>query len=314
MKLFVLVGGAVGKSLSPAMHNAAFAAAGVDARYEAWDVPGPQAAGLEQLFRAGGHGAADGPPRVAGLNVTVPHKTAAAALCDELSGEARLAGAVNTVVFSGPDRRAAGHNTDVVALAAILSAWPGGRDRVAILGAGGAARAAAVAAATSGAREVVLSSRRPERAQEVAAELAQRLEAAAGAGQAEAKVVLRGAGLDDLARSVFESGYDVVIQATSAPDGALGRLRSRPGGGSEPGGPPRRLAIELNYRPLRTRFLAEAEAAGARTVDGLEVLLRQGEGAFRLFTGREAPPGVMRRALLEVQADLPGVGGGRDRC
>jgi shikimate dehydrogenase len=82
--------------------------------------------------------------------------------------------------------------------------------------------------------------------------------------------------------------FDVLVQATSAPDGALAFIPAPRAGG---------LAIELNYRPARTRFLLAAEAAGAETADGLEVLVRQGEEAFRLFTGQRPWPGVMRRAL-----------------
>ncbi len=321
IRVFALVGRPVRGSLSPAMHNAALAAAGIPARYEAWDVPEDELAGVFA-------GAAD--LGLGGLNVTVPHKVAAAGLCDELSEAAGLAGAVNTVVFGA---KIAGHNTDVSALAGIVGEWATGRGgsggrtgfRVGILGAGGAARAAAVAAALAGAGEVTLAARDAGRAASVAGDLAVALRGAGrgrvggpgglagsvgaaepdhGGRAAEAGRpggvsgdIFRGVGMAEIAtRGV---AFDVLIQATSAPDGALAFVPPVGRGG---------LAIELNYRPGRTRFLLAAEAAGAETADGLEVLLRQGEEAFRLFTGRRPWPGVMRRALAEA------VGEGWGRC
>lgn len=310
---FAVVGHPVAGSLSPAMHNAAFAAVGLEAVYEARDIQDPRE--LADLFEpAAGY---------SGLNVTVPFKTAAAELCGELSIEARLAGAVNTVVFGGPvvpagpgetlrprgSRPVSGYNTDVLALLALLrehGALVGGRRlRVAVLGAGGAARAAAAAAALAGAEEIVLAARAAERAREVAADLARRWEREGGAdlgpGGGRGRTRFRGAALGELVPGVLDGGFAAVFQATSAPDGTivgLGPLRRSdlPGSLGRAVRPPV-LAVELNYRPPRTAFLAEAEAAGARVVDGLEVLVRQGEEAFRLFTGRPAPPGVMRQAV-----------------
>lgn len=357
--VFALLGGSVGHSLSPLMHNAAFAALGLDARYESWDV---EPEGLEAVFeRARTSG-------VGGFNVTVPHKTAVVALCDYLSDYARAAGAVNTVVFAAPAAAATGgrsgddgggdawspgatestgglvrsagaaagrasahgHNTDVVAILEIIREWAaagcparpeslarggrGGRKgfRTIVLGAGGAARAAALAAALAGAGEVVVSSREAARASNLAAELSRVAEGAAepeGAPRSAAAfgaraafygsrpAVFRGRAIGDPWSR--EGGADVLIQATSAPDGALPRLPVLAQGG---------LAIELNYRPPLTKFLADAAAQGAATSDGLEVLVRQGEAAFRLFTGLEAPPGVMRAAVRGPE-DVCGGGG-----
>ncbi len=312
MRRFALVGHPVTGSLSPAMHNAAFAAAGLDARYEARDVAREDLA--EVFGEAAGY---------SGLNVTVPHKTAAVALCDTLSESARLAGAVNTVVFAGPGRRVAGHNTDVLALLAVMREWlrrrkttftgrgPGGAGfRAAVLGAGGAARAAAVASALAGAAEVVLAARAVDRAVGAADDLGRRFAEAPPATAAPAPARFRGMELARLAPDVFAAGFEVVVQATSAPDGALGPFRRAKGpGGSARSVCPAGLAIELNYRPPWTGFLEEAEAARAWAVDGLEILLRQGEEAFRLFTGTAPPPGVMHRALLVAASAGPTAAG-----
>jgi len=291
VRVFALVGRPVRGSLSPAMHNAALTAAGIRARYEAWDVAEDELAGIFA-------GAAD--RGLGGLNVTVPHKVAAAGLCDDLSEAAGLAGAVNTVVFGA---KISGYNTDVTALAGIVGEWASGRGgsggrtgfRVGILGAGGAARAAAVAAALAGAGEVTLAARDAGRAVSVAGELGDLAAGSGHAGRAAEAGRSGGVGGDTfrgmaIAEMATREGvaFDVLVQATSAPDGALAFVPAPRAGG---------LAIELNYRPARTRFLLAAEAAGAETADGLEVLVRQGEEAFRLFTGRAPSPGVMRRAL-----------------
>ena len=286
VRVFALVGRPVRGSLSPAMHNAALVAGNIPARYEAWDVAEDELAGIFA-------GAAD--RGLGGLNVTVPHKVAAAGLCDELSEAAGLAGAVNTVVFGA---KITGHNTDVSALAGIVGEWATGRGgsggrtgfRVGILGAGGAARAAAIAAVLAGAGEVTLAAREAGRAVPVAGDLRVAVDLRTpGRGRAGGPdgVRFRGVALAELATRE-EVAFDVLVQATSAPDGALAFVPPVGRGG---------LAIELNYRPARTRFLLAAEAAGAETADGLEVLLRQGEEAFQLFTGQRPRPGVMRRAL-----------------
>jgi shikimate dehydrogenase len=135
----VLLGHHIGYSASPAMHNAAFAALGIDARYELADVPSDALADAVAALRA---------VERLGANVTQPHKLAVCDLVDELSPEVRRLGAANTIVRSG-DRLVA-HNTDLPALAAELAAL-GRFGRAVILGAGGASRAAQAALADAGA-------------------------------------------------------------------------------------------------------------------------------------------------------------------
>lgn len=314
MITYALFGQPAAGSLSPAMHNAAFAALGLDARYEAVEVgAGELAAALETAVSRG----------FGGLNLTVPHKVAGVALCDRLSATARAAGAVNTLVLRG--RRVVGYNTDVLALWSAMRRWaargPGGAGSsfgVDILGAGGAARAAAVAAFLAGADEIRFWARARERAAGTAAELARSVAVLPAARDRAADELFRGGKLeafgDGGARAEAlrpasrraggaggAAGRRVVVQATSAPDGAL---PVRPDFG------PGQLAIELNYRPVETVFLTAARSAGAEVVDGLDVLLGQGVAAFALFTGRRAPAAVMRRAL---RAGAAGgfAGGGR---
>lgn len=281
---FLLLGRPVAASLSPVMHNAALAAAGIAGRYAVREV-GPEDLAAE-LTAAVGQGCR-------GFNITVPLKVSAMGHCARIGPEAVLAGAVNTMVVEGASL--VGHNTDVGALRELIGRWAtrnGARPgfRAVILGAGGAARAAAVAAVLAGAGRVVIAARDPARARAVADDLSARLQS--GAPGVAQRGRLAGTPLDQvLAGAGWEA--EVVVQATSAPDGHLTPW---------PGWPAGSLAIELNYRPWRTAFLGRALGAGAEAVGGIEVLLGQGELAFELLTGRPAPPGIMRQALMEEVA------------
>ena len=143
--LVVLLGHHIGYSASPAMHNAAFAALGMDARYELADVPTDDLADAVKALRGLGH---------IGANVTQPHKVAVCGLVDELAAEVERLGAANTIVRSG-DRLSA-HNTDLPALAAELAAL-GPVTTAAVLGVGGASRAAQAALADAGATVIAIA-------------------------------------------------------------------------------------------------------------------------------------------------------------
>ncbi|GEJ58577.1 shikimate dehydrogenase (NADP+) [Anaeromyxobacter diazotrophicus] len=266
-QLYGVLGHPVGHSLSPAMHNAAFEALGLDAAYVALPVAPER---LPEAL-AGAHALG-----FRGLNVTVPHKQRAAELCGALDEVSRLCGAVNTL------RRAAegweGFNTDAPAcrdLAQAAGAGPG--QRAVVLGAGGAALAGAWALLALG-LEVKLAARRPA----AAAGAAARLRAAFPAGPAVGAVPWEAAG-GEAARA------EVLLQATS-----VGLAGAAPG--ALPASPrPGQLAIEFVYGD--TAFARAARAAGTALVTGEALLLRQGALAFTLFTGRAAPEPVMARAL-----------------
>jgi shikimate dehydrogenase len=144
--LVVLLGHGIGYSASPAMHDAAFAACGIDARYELADVPPDGLAGAVARLRE--------PDRM-GANVTKPHKLAVCSLVDELASEVRRLGAANTIVRAG-DRLVA-RNTDLAALAAELPVRP---RRAVVLGAGGASRAAVAALEDAGCPDIRVVGRR----------------------------------------------------------------------------------------------------------------------------------------------------------
>jgi len=278
--LLGIIGRPVLGSLSPRMHNAALAHLGIEALYLPFEI---REASVRDVLRA--------LPALGfwGLNVTIPYKELVPRWLDELDEEAAALGAVNTIVVRGG--RLSGHNTDGRGFLTALRA-EGGVDlrgeAVLLVGAGGAARAIAFACARGGAARLVIANRDRDRAESLRRSLRR---AAPGT-----EVLAVGTGEEAFASLAGES--QILVNAT--PLGSrrgdplpvpAGRIRSS------------QCVVDIVYRPLRTPLLAAAEAAGARCLNGLGMLLYQGALAFRLWTGREAPLEVMRRALLSA----PGV-------
>jgi len=257
-----------GHTRSPAMHRAAFAATGIRARYEAFDVP-PEGLG-EFLARARAHG-------VRQLAVSIPHKEAILALVDEVDATAAAIGAANTVTRR--EDRLEACNTDWLGAVRALEVQGHVRLRdlrAAVLGAGGTARAVTWGLLQRGAR-VTLLNRTVARAEALAAELG-----------AEA-----GGGLEALAGI----SPRIVVNTTSV--GLGSDVSPVPAGAI----PVDALVMDTVYQPERTRLLRDAEARGARTLSGKWMLIHQGAEQFRLWTGREAPVEVMARAFDEAGGD-----------
>jgi shikimate dehydrogenase len=258
-----VLGWPVAHSRSPAMHNAAFAALGMaDWRYQLLPVPPELFEESTRALRGAGF---------AGANVTIPHKEAALALADDASPVARTIGAANTLTFA-PEGGIAAENTDAPGLIAALDLPVEGLS-VLVLGAGGSARAAVWALREAGA-EVSIWNRTAARASALAKEL--EVQALAAPGVADVLVNCTSVGLQPSAKE------------TTAPLQELGLLPDQVGEYS--------YVADLVYRDTPTPLLAAARAAGARTVDGLDVLVAQGALSFELWTGRPAPLEVMRRA------------------
>ncbi|ARU63528.1 shikimate dehydrogenase [Tumebacillus avium] len=265
-----LFGYPVAHSKSPQMHNAAFAHLGLNFAYLAFAVEPERLQAAVEGIRALG---------LRGVNVTIPHKVAVLPFLDEISPEAELIGAVNTIVNDGGVLT--GYNTDGIGY---LSALQEETDidirgkRVLLLGAGGAARAVAAQMALNGAERLVIAARQQEKAEELAARL--RAHAAADGITLEAAV----AGLD---------AYDLIINTTPVgmhphPDAVpLPTDRLQAG----------QLVSDLIYNPRLTRLLQEAKARGCVVSGGLGMFVHQGAHAFRLWTGVEAPVDVMRQTV-----------------
>ncbi|MFH0810638.1 MAG: shikimate dehydrogenase [Pseudomonadota bacterium] len=259
-KVYAIIGSPVEHSLSPAMHNAAFRAEGLNAVYVALAVTelGAAIAGMRALG-------------LAGLSVTVPHKTAVMKYLDHIDESARQVGAVNTVVWE--KGALVGYNTDVSG--ALRSLEPHtditGR-RFLVIGAGGAARAIGYGLWQRGA-EVTIANRSVERGRLLAEDLAC------------AFVPLS---------EVTKLSVDGVIQATT--------VGMSPGPDRSPVPPqlfrPGMLVMDIVYKPRETRFLKDAKDRGCVCIGGLDMLLEQAVEQFRLWTGR-APRQVMAEALRE---------------
>jgi shikimate dehydrogenase len=249
-----------GHTRSPAMHNAAFAAAGVDAAYLAFDVHPDRLGDALAGARALG---------VRQLAVSLPHKQAVLAYLDEVDDCARAIGAVNTVTLR--DGRLVGTNTDWLGAVRALE-----RERdlahaaAVVLGAGGTARALIFGLTERGARVTVLN-RTPERAEALAAEL--------GADHAGP--------LDELS----ETPHDVLVNTTSV------GLRSDDSPVPAEALRSDALVMDVVYDPEETRLLRDARAGGARTIAGKWMLVYQAAEQFRQWTGRDAPLDVMARAF-----------------
>jgi shikimate dehydrogenase len=264
MKRLAVLGHPVGHSRSPAMQSAALAGLGLAGEwsYEAIDVsPGDFERRVREMPGEG----------FVGANVTVPHKGAALAVAESLSETAREIGAANTLSFDGLEIHA--DNTDAPGLLAALPGSPRGL-RALVLGAGGTARAVVWALAREGAR-VDVWNRTELRSRNLCAEL----------------------GGDPVAAPA-QAEYELLLNTTAAGLGGEDPFEELPllADGFHPG----QTVVDMVYGDSPSRLLAAARAAGATTVDGIEVLARQGALSLRQWTGLEPDLDAMRAAARGV--------------
>lgn len=273
-KVLGVIGHPVGHSLSPAMQNAAIEALGLDAVYVPFDVAPEELGQAIEGIRALG---------IAGVNVTIPHKEAVIPLLDKVEDDAREIGSVNTVANVGG--RLIGSSTDGPGFMRSLAeagCAPGGYKAV-VLGAGGAGRAVTFALAKVGAKVVVLDEMAGK-----AERLARDVQKAAEPGMVHAEP-----GIERLAEHLQRA--NLLVNCT--PVGMHPEEEAMPV-------QPELLrddliVFDLVYNPVRTKLLAAAEAAGARTVTGVKMLVYQGALSFRRWTGIDPPIDVMEAAVLE---------------
>lgn len=262
-----ILGWPLGHTLSPVIHNVAFRALGMDWTYLSWPVPPEDLAAAVGGLRALGS---------IGANVTMPHKETVIPLLDDVSGDARAVGAVNTIQRVGS--RLIGHNTDVDGFREFLSSDAGADvsgDSAVVLGSGGAARAVVHALDQAGAEHVAIVARTKEKGI--------KLVELAGAGRAELHP------WDDL-KQIVESS-DVVVNAT--PIGMAGE-NVAPDAVFRPG----QLVVDLIYDPPTTPLVESARAAGADAWGGLGMLVHQAAASFRIWTGQDPPIEVMSAAAV----------------
>jgi len=264
-----LMGKPVGHSLSPHIHNAAFAAAAVNAVYIPFEV-----ADANQFLRRMAHPQSrELDWNLRGLSVTAPHKSVVMNQLDWIDAAAKKIGAVNTILSKEGELH--GYNNDALGFISPLRRKFGSLKgaRCAVIGAGGGARAA-VWALRNESSHVVLFARNPQKARLVAEEF---------------RAVYRPLGTERF------DGFDIVVNAT--PVGTRGELEDDTSATADQLRGVR-LAYDLVYNPIETRFLREARAAGCETLGGIEMLLAQAVEQFKLWMGTEPDVEVMRAAAL----------------
>ncbi|MEE2657785.1 MAG: shikimate dehydrogenase [Candidatus Latescibacterota bacterium] len=269
-----VIGDPVQHSASPAMHNAALTATGLNFVYVAFHVLPKRVPEVTEAMRA---------LQIRGLNVTVPYKQAVMEHLDEISPEAATIGAVNTIERT-PEGRLIGHNTDAYGITASLREDGGLQhlpEQVVLLGAGGAARAILYALLQAEeVKDVVLVNRTVARAEALAGEL-------------DTSGRTRVCSPQDLAID----GARLLINSTSvgmSPDAEVSPLADDSVLHND------LVVVDIVYRPLHTRLLQQAQKAGARTVDGLGMLAHQGARSFEIWTGTKAPVAIMRETLENI--------------
>ncbi|UUZ85452.1 shikimate dehydrogenase [Paenibacillus sp. P26] len=268
--MYGVFGDPVRHSKSPVMLNRAFEEAGINAAYAAFHIlPGrlkDAVAGIRALqFR--------------GVNVTIPHKLEVMEYLDEIDEDARIIGAVNTIV--NEDGKLTGFNTDGIGYVRSLKEETGiqlkGR-KVLMLGAGGAARGVGYALAKEGAEHIYIANRTESKARELADSMS-------------SFASVSGLGLDEVGKVASEAA--LIVNNTSL--GMHPNVNEVPMDTSLIG--PDTVASDLIYNPRITRFLREAKERGAVIHSGLGMFIYQGAYAFEYWTGRPAPIAAMREAV-----------------
>jgi shikimate dehydrogenase len=285
-KRVVLIGHPVAHSLSGAMQQAAFDAAGVQATYELWDRSPLELADAIAELRS---------DDFLGANVTIPHKEKAATLVDRLTEEAHATGAVNTITREG--KRLVGHNTDVpgfrVALETLIGKQRMPRQAV-VLGSGGGARAVVHGLVAEGFQRIVVFNRHLHRAEGLVRFFA----------RSAAHMELRAMPWHESIIEAELAKTKVLVNAT-----AVGLHDDESPIPAELI-PPDLLVMDLIYNPPRSRLLRDAVAAGCQVISGEVMLLHQGAAAFTLWTGQAAPVELMREKLAAGLAAAGAAEGG----
>lgn len=286
-RLITLLGYPLGHSLSPEIHNTAFQAQGIDMAYLCMEVHPDNLKTAIEGFKAA---------RFIGSNVTIPHKQAVYRIVDELSDQAKAVGAVNTIVSrfnaDGEVERLFGDNTDIKGFLDPLEDWNAelmGKE-MAVLGAGGAARAVAYAMLTAyQPSTLTIVARNATKADQLAKDLT----------VYDSDQVLRVSSFADARPAVRNSR--LLVNAT--PVGMHHQRDATPWGHASDFFESQ-IVYDLIYNPQETRVMKEAKARGAITLGGLEMLIRQAAASYVQWTGQEMPLDIVRTA---VKSRLAGI-------
>ena len=272
-KLYGIIGDPIRHSRSPRMHNLALDKAGIDGVFLAFEGNLSNIEEVVGAFRVLG---------VQGGSVTMPVKSAAAALMDRLSREAQLIGAIN--VFKNEDGQLVGYNTDGIGFVRMLEehgvAYQG--RRVVQAGVGGAGRAVAVQLALSGVRELVLCDLDMEKAKETAQLICENIP--------ECRALACKADEENL-RLQLLCGTDIYVDCTPL---GMPPLEDKSMLSSFEGIPTELAVVDICYAPPKTTLLQMAEAHGCKILNGMDMMFHQGAGAFEIWTGTPMPLDYVR--------------------
>jgi shikimate dehydrogenase len=270
-----IIGDPIEHTISPAMHNAAFQKLNLDYVYLPFRVKtnfiSQAICGITAL-------------NLRGLNVTIPHKKAVLTFLDEIDPLAEVIGAVNTIVNN--DGVLKGYNTDAFGFIRSLTAeniQPEGKNIV-ILGSGGAARSIAFILADRNSNLTILN-RHEASARELANRIMKTFRREAAVLELNDRNLKESLKEAEILVNTTSVGMTPLVEGTLVPSRLLKKSLA---------------VVDIIYNPARTRLLNEAAQRGARVVGGLEMLVWQGAAAFELWTGREAPVEVMKKAAIEA--------------
>ncbi|MFQ6042712.1 MAG: shikimate dehydrogenase [Candidatus Poribacteria bacterium] len=275
-KIVGVIGDPIEHSCSPQMHNAAFEQLSMDYVYVAFHVKAEDLKSAIDGFKA---------LNIVGINVTIPHKQDVIPLIDELSREAELIGAVNTLVFK--EGRIEGHNTDARGFIAAMK--EAGVDvlrgkSVVVLGAGGAARAIVVSLALQDVKRISIANRTASKARQLAADISQKT-----------GIEIHGMGLDDKSLPEAIAASSLLVNTASSSMNLEHPLLINEDWLH------RQLGVyDIIYNPPETRLMKVAREKGLKTIGGIGMLVHQGAIAFELWTGQYPPVDTMRYALMKA--------------
>jgi shikimate dehydrogenase len=262
--LYAVLGDPISHSLSPVMHNSAFAHTGYNGAYLAFNVKDRDLASAISGIRALG---------IKGASVTIPHKVEVMKFLDSIDEKALKIGAVNTIV--NRDGKLFGYNTDCLGATHALLEKTGIKDKdVIILGSGGAARAIGFGIVSEGGRLTIL-----------------------GVLKDEGENLARDLGVNYYHLSEFNN-IDCSILINATPVGMTPNTEAMPVQGQDLN---KEMAVmDIVYNPIKTRLLKEAEDIGCITVDGASMFVYQGAAQFEMWTGEKAPVDIMRKVVLSA--------------
>ena len=272
-----IIGDPIEHTMSPAMHNAAFQTLGLDYTYVPFRVKSLELKKAIEGIRG---------LNLRGLNVTIPHKVAVMQFLDRIDPLAEKIGAVNTIV--NDDGILSGYNTDATGFLQTLhdrNVEPAEK-KVLLLGAGGAARAISHILTREKAQLTILNRKQElSWAEDLAARLSRNYKADIKAGELTNENLKKAINAADLLVNATSLGMSPDVDETPVPADLLHANLT---------------VFDIIYNPLPTRLLREAAAAGAKTIDGLEMLVRQGAASFEIWTKIKPPVDVMRQAVLSL--------------